>query len=77
MIRKRRPLHGVSTEDHTYVNDDGDQNGLGDGDKIVVSFDEPADREVPPGADEYALASEREPQLGDVQEVLAPGPALL
>ena len=45
--------------------------------KIVVSFDEPADREVPPGADEYALASEREPQLGDVQEVLAPGPALL
>ena len=45
--------------------------------KIVVSFDEPTDREVPPGADEYALASEREPQIGDIQEVLAPGPALL
>ena len=44
--------------------------------KIVVVFTEPEDREVPPRADEYALAAEREPQPGDVQKILAPGPAL-
>lgn len=44
--------------------------------KIVIVFGEPKDREVPPGAEQYNLEAEREPQPGDVQKVLAPGPAL-
>lgn len=44
--------------------------------KIVITFTEPEDRDVPLKADEYAIAAEREPQPGDHQKVLAPGPAL-
>jgi hypothetical protein len=44
--------------------------------KIVIVFTEPEERTVPPAAEEHALALEREPQEGDLQEILAPGPAL-
>lgn len=44
--------------------------------KIVIVFSEPQSRSVPPAAEEHALALEREPQEGDLQEILAPGPAL-
>jgi len=43
---------------------------------IVIGFTEPDDRTIPPGAEEKSLNAERAPQPGDVQKVLAPGPAL-
>lgn len=44
--------------------------------KIVIVFTEPTDVRVPPQAESYALAAEREPQPGDLHEVLAPGPSI-
>lgn len=44
--------------------------------KIVIVFTEPQERSVPPPAEEHALALQREPQEGDLREILAPGPAL-
>lgn len=44
--------------------------------KILLSFTEPTDRIVPQTAEELVLALAREPQEGDVEFVLAPGPAL-
>lgn len=44
--------------------------------KILVSFTEPTNQRVPGTAENQALAVEREPQDGDMEFVLAPGPAL-
>ena len=44
--------------------------------KIVIVFTEPQEPSVPPPAEEHALALQREPQEGDLREILAPGPAL-
>jgi len=44
--------------------------------KIVIDFVEPKEQTVPPPAQEHVLALQREPQAGDLQEILAPGPAL-
>lgn len=48
---------------------------VGDG-KILLAFGEPSDRVVPPCAEELVLALSREPQVGDIEFVLAPGPSL-
>jgi hypothetical protein len=65
------PWPKVPVELLTHVS----QFAVDDG-KIVVKFSEPKDRNIPPHADEYALAAERIPEPGDIQQVLAPGPAL-
>lgn len=44
--------------------------------KILVSFAEPTDRRVPERAADHAIAAARSPQPGDIQQILAPGPAL-
>ena len=44
--------------------------------KIVIDFIEPTERTVPLPAQEHVLALQREPQEGDQQEILAPGPSL-
>lgn len=65
------PWSKVPVELITHVSEFAVEDG-----KIVIVFTEPTDRKVPPRADEYALAVERQPQPGDLQNILAPGPAL-
>jgi hypothetical protein len=65
------PWSKVPVEVRTHVS----EFKVGDG-KIVVVFTEPKIGTVPPKADEYVLSALREPQPGDIEEVLAPGPAL-
>ncbi|MFA5505374.1 MAG: hypothetical protein WC314_17335 [Vulcanimicrobiota bacterium] len=45
--------------------------------KIVIEFVEPSERAVPPPAETHALVLQGEPQVGDLQDILAPGPALI
>jgi len=65
------PWTKVPVELLTHVSDFKVEDG-----KIVLAFTEPSDRTVPPGAEEYSLATEVVPESGYLQNILAPGPAL-
>ena len=65
------PWPKVPVELITHVSEFAVKDG-----KILISFSEPTNRRVPERAADHALAAARGPEGADLQQVLAPGPAL-